>query len=98
MTDQLQELRWRIAACDFYTPLKDPDGWQQCPKCGVLPRVWVFDNGNYAKCLCSKDKYGPNQAEAPSCIEACFRQKRPYSEYEHMLRTAWNSRCQSLAP
>ena len=32
---------------------KDITKFMVCPKCKALPRVWTFDNGNFAKCVCS---------------------------------------------
>jgi hypothetical protein len=89
--------RWDIYTPDFYLPLDDPTGWQPCPLCLQLPRVWVFDNGNYARCLCAKSRYGANQAEAPSIIEAMHKSGLSYDEYRTLLRDAWNSRCQAAS-
>ena len=87
--------RWALCAPNFYLPIDDPTGWRPCPLCLQLPRVWVFDNGNYARCLCAKSLYGANQAEAPSIIEAMHKSRLSYDEYKTLLRDAWNSRCKA---
>lgn len=26
--------------------------FKQCPRCLAMPRIWAFDNGKYARCVC----------------------------------------------
>ena len=48
----MSEEKWSFAVIDDYKELKDKTGWEKCSVCGEYPRVWTFDNGNYAKCSC----------------------------------------------
>ena len=43
---------------DFYTPIESyygllPDDFHTCPDCLTKPRLWIFDNGEQAKCNCN---------------------------------------------
>jgi len=87
--DDLLAHRWKMATIEAYKPLEDSEGWIACPKCKQLPRTWVFDNGNFAKCLCG-GKYDGG-ISAPCIIDWCHRDKKPYDEYKHLLRDAWNA-------
>lgn len=71
MTNPVEELlrrEWDRATIDAYLKLEEnkhvryPEKWNTCPLCGQKPRVWIFDNGRYAKCLCSREKYDLPQA------------------------------------
>jgi hypothetical protein len=86
---------WDDATIDAYKPLADATGWEQCPNCHEYPRVWVFDNGNYAKCRCHYKYEGCVFAE--SIIDACVVRKVPYEEWLDYLRLAWNAHCQPNA-
>ena len=83
---------WAAACIDDYKPLDNTDKWDRCPNCSEYPRVWVFDNGNYAKCRCSY-KYEEPQATAESITSACYKRGIPYEEYQEYLRKEWNAYC-----
>jgi hypothetical protein len=83
---------WAAACIDDYKPLDNTDKWDRCPNCSEYPRVWVFDNGNYAKCRCSY-KYEEPQATAESITSACYKRGIPYEEYQEYLRKEWNEYC-----
>jgi hypothetical protein len=86
---------WSHAVIEAYRPLDSTDGWERCPNCGEHPRVWVFNNGNHAKCKCQYKYEGGVHAE--SIIDAVLVRKVPYVEWKSYLRTAWNARCMSNA-
>lgn len=83
---------WAAACIDDYKPLDNTDKWDRCPNCYEYPRVWVFDNGNYAKCRCSY-KYEEPQATAESITSACYKRGISYEEYQEYLRKEWNAYC-----
>lgn len=82
---------WKNAVIEAYKPLESSDGWLPCPNCREVPRVWVFDNGNHAKCRCGYKYEGGVSAE--SIIDAVHERKVPYDEWKDYLRISWNARC-----
>ncbi len=80
---------WGLHTIDTYEPLKDSEGWKECPMCGSLPRVWIFDNGRFAKCRCA-EKYGPAMARAESIMSYHRRRGDTIGHDSFGLRTAWN--------
>ena len=78
---------------DIYKPLESTEGWLKCHVCGEYPKVWIFDNGNFAKCRCM-GQY--EKVFTTSIIECYFRQNKSYDGYKHLLRDAWNARCNSI--
>ena len=86
---------WKYHAIDAYKPVSEDEEWSVCPKCLVKPRTWVFDNGNYAKCLCS-EKYENAQVEAISICEH-YRQESNWIGYDHdLLRKNRNKYCENI--
>ena len=86
---------WEMATISDYKPLEDCEGWLKCPHCNEYPRVWVFDNGNFARCRCNY-KYDRGGAAATSFIEAVYKRRMAYDEYKNLLRDAWNKHVKSL--
>jgi hypothetical protein len=87
--------RWKYSVIDAFTPLESVKGWKKCKKCKEFPRVWIFDNGSYAKCCCG-EKYGPPQATSESISEV-LRRTGGVAEYSRdNLRLAWNTRVDTL--
>lgn len=48
----------------FYLPITEccvnPDEWVPCGRCGKKPHLWIFDNGEQAKCDCNKEYDAPS--------------------------------------
>lgn len=81
--------RWEHAVIDAYKPLESVKGWKKCIACKEFPRVWIFDNGRYAKCCCG-DKYSQDGAQAES-IMSVYKRTGKTAEYDpDELRVAWN--------
>ena len=94
MARQAEEWEWDIACIDAFVPPDDGKDWDECPKCHVLPRIWVFDNGRYAKCLCSKGKYIEAEVSAEDIMTVHRRDHGDTTNYDvDALRKAWNARC-----
>lgn len=95
MTRDLFDLRWRNAAINAFKPVSQPESWLSCPKCGVKPRAWEFDNGSYAACLCS-EKYARGECDVSSeSIGDYYRRLKTAVDYDHDgLRKNWNARCE----
>lgn len=92
LTDEQIETSWRVHTIDAYKDPENPGDWLPCAACGVRPRVWVFDNGRYAKCWCS-DLYGLPQAEAEGICTHMRANGGSILNYDRdALRKAWNAR------
>ncbi len=66
--------------------------WDTCPNCQKKPRLWLFDNGCYAKCKCDT-KYGKASAEGINIEEWLITHNNSASDYDthhHDLRENWN--------
>jgi hypothetical protein len=83
------EYLWKYHTIDAYKPVPDNEDWRSCPKCGVRPRAWVFNNGRTAKCLCS-GKYDPAPARAESIHSHVNRTGSAAGYNFDALRIAWN--------
>ena len=89
------DLRWHMATIWAYKPVKDPDAWLECPACKTKPRVWLFDNGRYAKCLCD-EKYKAARVSAVA-INAVWRETGSTELYDRdELRRNWNAHVQNI--
>lgn len=86
---------WEDATIPDYKPLKDATGWLKCPNCQEHPRIWVFDNGNYASCRC-RHKYQSGGASALSINQAVRERGMSFDEYRSLLRIAWNEHVTAL--
>jgi hypothetical protein len=85
----MTRIRWEYHVISAYVPITDwftsDQDWMKCSRCNVKPRVWIFDNGRFAKCLCAH-KYGKAQAEAISINEGTRNNSYDHDE----LRKNWN--------
>ena len=59
--DSTEELLWTLKCPNFYVPIEKalgkhapPEHWDACPLCDQRPRLWVFDHGRHARCLCGE--------------------------------------------
>lgn len=80
---------WSTCVIDAYEPVENEADWLSCPKCRVKPRVWEFDNGRYAKCLC-RSKYESAPVSAESIMSVIKRTGGVYEYDRDDLRKAWN--------
>lgn len=86
--NKLKELKWSMSCGEWFEPLKSVKGWKKCKQCGMFPRVWIFDNGSYAKCHCFDLYDGGVQSES---INSIYKRTGSASEYSRdNLRSAWN--------
>lgn len=35
-----------------FKDIENPKDWLTCPRCGLKPKVWEFDNGRSTACNC----------------------------------------------
>lgn len=87
---------------DKYIPVKNPSEWLSCPKCGLKPLVWEFDNGRYTACGCGENKYDHFSIRAESINSYLSRADRYnsslynkwwYDDYKVELQDNWNAYC-----
>lgn len=82
---------WIGAIGDHYKKVASGpfDGWYKCNTCREYPRVWEYDNGVHAKCLCSG-----NNEEAPCRSESILsfvkRNGNSIGYNQNDIRLAWN--------
>lgn len=91
--------KWVWEEFDWYKVPENEEDWSTCPNCNNKPRIWVFDNGNFAKCLCSKTNshYDLIGVEFESIGSYARRMNGDVSEYESDgLRKAWNEHVEGL--
>ena len=87
----IDEIRWEWATIDAYVPVPDNEDWKECPKCLKRPRVWIFDNGRYAKCQCG-EKYDGARVSAEAIGQYVSRNNGSIVGYnDDELRLNWNT-------
>jgi hypothetical protein len=87
------ERSWQLRVGNYYQPLKEEEAekWNTCPKCHEKPRIWEFDNGRYAKCLCVKSKYESAAVSAEPIMELMRKNNGSWLHYDpDLLRRNWN--------
>ena len=89
---------------DFYVPVEDPNEWLPCPKCGLKPLIWIFDNGCYTACGCGDNVYEHFSIRAESICSYLDRRdtysNKRYNnfwpdEYAIELKENWNIYCET---
>lgn len=86
---------WEFATMDSYKPIGETDlEWLACPTCGVRPRVWLFDNGEFAKCCCG-DRYSEG-LRVDGALET-YRKTGKHDVHDFDgLRKAWNAHVEEM--
>lgn len=79
---------------DFYLPLSahllDENEWHTCPLCMQKPRLWIFDNGEHAKCGCNS-MYDQASASGQTIWEYYNKHNGDMTHWSHNdLRDKWN--------
>lgn len=89
LTDEQLESHWQYRVIDAYKPLENTHTWLRCEVCGRHPRVWLFNNGRHAKCLCG-DLYSAAPARVES-VMSIYKRTGMTTEYRtDDLKGAWN--------
>ena len=81
---------WCIGA---YEKVDNPTEWEPCPNCGLIPKVWIYDNGRSTACGCGKSPYDHFSIEAEDIMSVVKRSPNGQSlvEYDRdALRKNWN--------
>lgn len=58
---------------DVYKKPENPTEWLPCPRCGLRPLVWEFDNGRFTACGCGTDCYSHWSVRAESIMSVIKR-------------------------
>ena len=82
---------------DDYKDLEFPEQWECCPKCGLKPKTWIFDNGLSTACGCWESKYDHFSIYAESIMSVHKRTEgKKMTDYDRdELRRNWNHWCKT---
>ena len=92
MEEKAEDYRWKYNSFDFYKKPDNKDEWLKCPECRLKPRVWEFDNGRSAHCVCGKDRYHHKHQISAKPIGDYVRESGGFAGYDKDdLRKNWNN-------
>ena len=83
---------------DWYEDVDSPADWHDCPKCGLKPRIWVYDNGRHTACGCGVSMYDHFSIRAESIASSMQHSHNGRSMADHDsdgLRNNWNHWCET---
>lgn len=86
--DFVQIGRWWISK-----KAENPMEWLPCPRCGLRPLVWEFDNGRATACGCGTDCYSHWSVQAESIMSVIKRSDNGKSAEAYdidELKNNWN--------
>ena len=78
---------------DVYKKPENPMEWLPCPRCGLRPLVWEFDNGRFTACGCGTDCYSHWSVRAESIMSVIKRSDNGKSAEAYdidELKNNWN--------
>lgn len=78
---------------DAYKKPENPMEWLPCPRCGLRPLVWEFDNGRATACGCGTDCYSHWSVRAESIMSVIKRSDNGKSAEAYdidELKNNWN--------
>jgi hypothetical protein len=78
---------------DAYEKPENPMEWLPCPRCGLRPLVWEFDNGRATACGCGTDCYSHWSVQAESIMSVIKRSDNGKSAEAYdidELKNNWN--------
>lgn len=84
---------WLYTCTDVYEKVKNAQAWELCPNCGLIPKIWEFDNGRQTACRCGKNQYDHFKIMAESIcskIKHSFNGKSMADYDSDALRKNWN--------
>lgn len=88
---QKEDYRWQFMSFDFYKEPEDKEKWIACKECGLTPRVWIFNNGSFAHCVCGEDKYNHKHSVKATPIMYYVKKTGGFKGYDSdKLRKNWN--------
>jgi len=84
---------WKYVCIDAYKNVKNAQEWELCPNCGLIPKVWEFDNGRSTACGCGDNPYRHFSIEAESIKSVMKHSHNGQSVVDYdsdALRKNWN--------
>jgi hypothetical protein len=88
-----EDYMFHISYCliDDYKEVENKEDWLSCSVCKQKPKVWTFDNGRFASCMCHNSKYDNFTIRAESIMSVISRCNGSAIEYDSdELRKNWN--------
>ena len=85
--------RYKYKCIDAYEKPENPMEWLPCPRCGLRPLVWEFDNGRATACGCGTDCYSHWSVQAESIMSVIKRSDNGKSAEAYdidELKNNWN--------
>lgn len=70
---------------DVYKKPENPTEWLPCPRCGLRPLVWEFDNGRATACGCGTDCYSHWSVQAESIMSVIKRSHKIGSIFKYNI-------------
>lgn len=79
-----------------FKDVENHEGWLACPRCGLKPKIWEFDNGRSTACGCWENTYDHFAIYAESIMSVAKRNSGSVLEYDiDELRKNWNHWCKT---
>lgn len=85
--------RYKYKCIDAYEEPENPMEWLPCPRCGLRPLVWKFDNRRATACGCGTDCYSHWSVQAESIMSVIKRSDNGKSAEAYdidELKNNWN--------
>jgi len=87
-----EDPRWKYMSFTFYKEPENKDKWLECPECELKPRVWEYDNGRSAHCVCGEDCYTHKHEVRAKPIMEFVKKTGGFNGYDSdELRKKWNN-------
>ena len=87
---------YRVVCIDDYKDPPEKEEWDSCPRCGLRPKIWEFNNGSSTACGCGESRYDHWAIYSESIGSRLERNaKRTDSKLEGSLRNNWNHYCRT---
>lgn len=87
---------WRYYAINAYKKVEKPNEWKCCPKCNLIPKIWIYDNGRSTACGCGESRYRHHSIHAESIMSVMKNSHNGKSCVDYNdddLRKNWNHWC-----
>ena len=75
--------------------MKPKEEWDDCPRCGLKPKVWIFNNGRSTGCGCHNSKYDHFSVDAESIVSVYVRTGGTVEYNSDDLHKNWNHYCRT---